>query len=137
MSLTDENKRVIDVVAMEYSALRAEILHRSGTRFTLLSVGLGVFPLLVALLDNSDQIFTPRAWPLLTLYLLIVLACFFNEGRAMGRLASRLVEIEGEINSLADGSAPLLKWETEQQKRRGLFGRLLLGWPPLGAPTVN
>ena len=130
MALTEENKRVIDVLALEYSGLRAEILHRSGSRFSMLTLGVGVVPLLIALVENSDDIpWWPYGGALLGSYAAILFLYWFYAGRAIGKMSAWVVELECRINRLAEGSGPLLKWEATAQQRRGWLDRFLLGKP--------
>src|SRR5687767_4478400 len=47
MPRSEEDKQVIDVLGLEYPALRSDLLHRSAARFNMVPVSLGVFALLV------------------------------------------------------------------------------------------
>ena len=119
MKPDSEDRVVVDVLGMEYSALRADIVHRSSVRFSMLPVGLGVFALFAALVEVSKSIPDWLLWSILGLYLLISLASWWNAGRSIGRLSNRLVELESEINRLMGSKEPLLRWEADEQRRRG------------------
>jgi hypothetical protein len=127
MPPTAEQRHIIDVLALEYAALRGDIVHRSAARFSMLSVALTVFAVLAALLQLSDQISLPFTGGVIAVYLGAVLLAWLDAGRSIARLSDRLVELEDQINKLTNNPTPLLKWETEQQRRRGPFGRFFLG----------
>src|SRR3712207_4798935 len=130
MTVSEEDMQVVQVLSLEYSALRSDILHRSAARYSLLGVFLGVAALLVTLIENSDEI---SWWPwgvlLLLCYVVPVLWAATDAGRSIGRLSNRLVELELAINRKMDRPAdnPLLIWESEQQKKRGFPDTILMG----------
>ena len=102
----DRVKGIFDVLALEYNALRSDILHRSSARFSMLAVGLGVFAVLAALIQVMAQMggFTPARVIIISLlaiaYLIIVAVAWFNAGRSIRNLSNHLVVLERQINSL-------------------------------------
>jgi hypothetical protein len=128
MGPTEEDKTLIDVLGMEYAALRADIVHRSAARFSMLSVGLGIFALFASLAQISDKLSTLAAWIILCAYLVILSVSWLNAGRSIGNLSNRIVEIEREINTLMAPHSPL-QWEAAEQHRRGILNRLVMGQP--------
>jgi hypothetical protein len=129
MTVSDEDKQIVEVLALEYSALRSDILHRSAARYSLLGVFLGVAAVLVALIDNSDKIsWWPTGVVILIIYVGTVALSYLDAGRSIGRLSNRLVELEDAINRKMGRSAqPLLVWERMQQEDRGFVSRVLMG----------
>jgi hypothetical protein len=97
MSTPEEQKDAkdaIDVLPLEYTALRAEIDHHSSTRNSMLPVALGVFALWAALADKSGQISLVFALGVMALYLAAVRTVWLRLGRSIGQVSNHLVELE-------------------------------------------
>jgi Ca2+/Na+ antiporter len=124
-----EAKDAIDVLSLEYTALRSEIEHHSAARNSMLSVALGVFVLSAALVEITGQVSIRVALVVMVLYLAAVGIVWFRLGRSIGQVSNHLVELERRINDLTGVPDPLLTWETRAQQRRSLYHRLFIGKP--------
>lgn len=108
---------VIDVLLHEYDALRAEVLARSDARFQLVGY-LGIAATLLGTQISKDM----RGW-LIVIALGGFIAIWFRFGFLMRKCATRLREIEAEINKKLPTTTPTLVWETRQP--RGFLYRLI------------
>jgi hypothetical protein len=128
--LSEDDWRMVQVLSYEYSALRADILHRSAARYSLLGVFLGVAAIGATVITSSSERIN---WWLIGLivfaYVAIVLRASIDAGRSIGRLSNRLVALEDEINDKmgCGRDHPLLVWERKQQKERGWPDTVLMG----------
>ena len=125
---------VIDVLGMEYAALRSDIIHRSSARLSILPIALSVFALLGALAQAlGSDIPAMAVWTISLIFLTISAWVWIDMGRSIGRVSSRLVEIEQEINRLMNYTdKPPLRMEIDEQRRRGAIEQLILGNRPAG-----
>lgn len=99
----------IAVVLKEYETLRAEILQRTGHRFTILSLGgaLGAYGVF------SAEKLTKFQLSVLVLSALALIGVWFQLGKLIARCSARISEIEISVNDLADET--LLRWEHEKR----------------------
>jgi len=120
---------MVQILSLEYEALRSEILTRTSGRYQFLGLMTTAAALLVSGIGNSispDERWIQRflALAIFTIGLLY----FFRLGRGIVKLSARIAIIEGKINELAYSQSKLLSWESEMQKR-GFWKRVSLGSP--------
>jgi hypothetical protein len=109
----------IQMLAMEYEALRAEILTRTTARFQFL----GFVTAAAALLGSgiTSPFLSTRTWILaITAALIVVfgMLSFFRMGHSIVLISARVAHIEQRLNELVPagpGSPNLLSWESEHQ----------------------
>ena len=99
------NEEKIKILLQEYATLRQEIIARTTHGFQLISVGTVVLTWLVATRDPG---------PFLLIVVLtaaaVLLAAVWLTFRAIGRAATRVRQLEAEVNRRA--GEDLLVWET-------------------------
>jgi hypothetical protein len=103
------NRDKIDILMKEYDTLRAEILHRSNTRFAF--VGLfGALATYALFKTDTHTVLTPALIIIAAIFLFFL---WIHIGYLIFRCSRRIAEIENQINSLADEQ--LLVWENRQK----------------------
>jgi hypothetical protein len=112
------NHECIQIIFKEYDTLRAEIIARTTGGFQLISI--------IALLSSALLAWAGSHSASKVLWVGVGVLCaasalfFYVAHRDVNMLASRVKEIEAEINHLA-GDIELLKWETHS-------GAAVTGW---------
>jgi hypothetical protein len=117
-------------LALEYEALRAEILMRSAARFQFA----GFIAAAAALVGTGIGYASlgPKTWILCTLAAGVIfcgLVGFWRMGRYLVHISAHIAMIEGRINELAPappGTPPFISWHTDNQEYT-LWGRVSLG----------
>jgi hypothetical protein len=107
----------VQILLKEYDALRAEILQRSGHRFTFLSLfgALGAYAFFVANDLSSYQKIV------LTISALALFGMWWQFGKLIVECSNRIAEIEKAVNSVA--GEPLLRWEHERSGSKAFLHR--------------
>ena len=135
-----EHDRAINILALEYSALRAEITGRQSGRFQFLGFTTAAAALLGSVIGSSS--FSSKDWILLGLafaVLIFGLICFMRLGKMLTEASAQVADIEQRINALASDPSsvrPLLTWDSLHQTRTPLEN-LSLGLSPFSARTVR
>jgi len=124
--------RVLQVLAMEYQSLNAQIVARLSARYQFLGFLTAGAAILAA--ASGHPIFSAGTWVLGILAIgvfIFGLFCFWYLGRTIAILAARIADIEKRVNKLVpaeSADAPrLLSWELDQRGRTGI-SLFLLGF---------
>lgn len=116
-----DQKAKVEVLLHEYDTLRAEILSRTQSRFSVC----GFTGASLAFVITQNQIGAWR-WFLAVVAVLAIVAIWVNFGFLIRRCANRLVQVEDKVNQLA--GEELLGWEHQCVRRAG--ERLFYRRPP-------
>jgi len=103
----------IDILLKEYDTLRTEIIHRTGQRFSFISL-LGTVSGYVLFKEKTPTFFQLMLILVAIVFLILVWLRF---GKLITECSVRISEIETKINSLV--GEELLVWES--RNRRNLF----------------
>lgn len=131
-SRSDEREQVIQILALEYQALRSEILTLTSGRFQFFGLMTAAAALLASTVGRS--ITADEMWLLGSLAIsvfIVGLGSFLLAGRLISAASERVASIEERINEVSYSSAKLLSWESEHQQR-GLLQRITVGRPSRG-----
>jgi fatty acid desaturase len=128
---TSDNEQLIQVLSLEYQALRDEMMVRTSGRFQFFGLMTTAAALLVAGLGNLAS--GPGIWvsgALAMAVFVLGLIFFFTLGHHIVQLSARIAQIERKINALLpsqpDGQG-VLSWESEHQQR-GLLSGIVYGY---------
>lgn len=129
--------RALQVLALEYQTLRAELIMRLSARYQFVGFITGATALLGAGIGYST--IGLKTFALVGLAIVVIslgLFGFYRMGHHIIRLSSRISQIENRINALA-AAAPdasrLLSWCTEHTEAEA-WGNLRFGYPFIKKP---
>jgi hypothetical protein len=114
----------VQVLALEYQSLRADLQTRSAARFQFLGFVTAAAAILATGLGHSTADLTTYA--IGGALFLVGLVSFWLQGNDQARISAHIAEIEQRINQLVPGQLNLLTWETRHQER-SCFHRWILG----------
>ena len=127
---TQEIDRVIQLLSLEYTTLRDEMLTRISGRFQFLGLMTTAAALVGSGIGHSPLGLT--TWATATLaagVFLFGLASFWRLGRHILGLSKRIAIIERRLNELvpvSSGTPALMSWESERQHQSGRWYRNIL-----------
>lgn len=116
-----QNDRAVQILSLEYQALRDEMVMRLSSRYQFLGFTTTAAALLTAAGGTSPL--GLNKWLISALaagVFIFGLACFFILGRIVANLTVRIADIEQRINALGPvqpGEPALLSWVTEHEQR--------------------
>lgn len=120
---SQETDRIIQLLSLEYTTLRDEMLTRISGRFQFLGLMTTAAALVGSGIGHSPLGLS--TWATATLaagVFLFGLACFWRLGRHILGLSKRIAIIERRLNGLvpvSSGAPVLLSWESERQRQPG------------------
>jgi hypothetical protein len=134
-----ERDRALQVLALEYQALRAEILMQASARYQFLGFLTAAAALLATGIGRS--FLGLGTWVLAGLaggVFVFGVICFRMLGQEITRISARVAEIENRINGLVPaqpGTRSFMSWESDHQNRTRLERLVLaLGFSPKAKP---
>jgi hypothetical protein len=128
---TDADRdRYIQVLALEYQAMRSELTMRLSARYQFVGFITGAAALIGAGIGYSTV--GAKTWILAGLAILVIFAGilgFYRMGFHIIHLAGRLATLENRINAIAEpGAAALLTWASGRRPP-ALWETVSLGYP--------
>jgi hypothetical protein len=116
----------VQILALEYQTLRADLQTRSAARFQFLGFVTAAAAILATGLGHSTGPTTYVLEILGALLFIVGVISFWLQGKDQARISAHIVEIERRINQLVPSQPNLLTWETRHQER-SRFDRWILG----------
>jgi hypothetical protein len=124
IQIPDINGERVQILSMEYKALRSDLQMRSSARFQFLGLVTAAAAVLATGLGSSHAGRTTLILEILACVLFVLgLVAFWRQGRDQARISFYISRLEDRINSLVppeSGKAGLLRWEAMNQKRSNI-----------------
>jgi len=115
----------LEILFKEYDTLRTEIISLTGHAYNVMGFAAALSAAMLTW--AASHRFDRRFWILLIVFAALIWLLWMLLHVATSRIAERLREIEGEVNSMA--GANLLQWETHKSpSRHWLITRVYRWW---------